>query len=282
MSSNTESKGKAVVRNSIIAGLCLFLCPSVPMAGASGTQGVTVSACSHDVCMSLTAAARTFPRNALISVKITVTNENKKTIWFERQSMASEPVAEVLSASDGVLYPPPFTMPTLDAIWKEAGPELFPSGSIIRAREYVVLRGSQVRAVTHFRIEVVDGSMITLRTPKVRLLLTATSSPTAALSTSPAVSAVLSRPRDAGQGPLLHVGWYACPAGNGAIRYGGSGFYEGFSTTPGAPNYLVGSPYGWTPTLSRVLHPGCSAPLEWHAVAGWLNQPVADINYNHP
>jgi hypothetical protein len=241
-----------------------------------------VSACSHEVCISLNVGTLTYPRNALISVMETVTNGNRKPLSFERQSMVSEPGAEVLDASGRMLYPPPFPFPALDASWMGGVPQLFPHGSIIRAREYLVLRGSEVRAITHFRFQAVNASTITLRTLKIRLMLTTTSSSTAALNTAPAVSATVSKPRGAGQGPLLHVGWFACPAEHGAIQYGGSGFYEILSKTPGAPNYAVGSPYGWTPTRSRVLHPGCSAPLEWHAVAGWQNQAVVDINYVHP
>jgi hypothetical protein len=82
-----------------------------------------------------------------------------------------------------------------------------------------------------------------------------------------------------GLGPLYHVGWYACRVSNGAIQYGGSGFYESFASGPGVPNYIVGYLYRWAPTQTRTLQPGCSNPLQWHVVAAWPNEPVVVINY---
>jgi hypothetical protein len=66
----------------------------------------------------------------------------------------------------------------------------------------------------------------------------------------------------------------------GGIRYGGSGFYEGFSNEPGFDNYLVGQLMYWVPSAGNKLRPGCSSPLEWHVIAGWLNEPVVTVDYH--
>jgi len=96
---------------------------------------------------------------------------------------------------------------------------------------------------------------------------------------SPPVSAVLHPATSQQRGDLYHAGWYACRMANGQIQFGGSGFYEGPPGPQGIPPFLFGYLYFWAPSQSRVLQPGCSSPLEWHVVAGWLNQPVARVDY---
>jgi hypothetical protein len=252
-----------------------------PADRVASAEPVTSSACSHAVCLSVGLLAHAYVRDALVMAAMTLYNGNRSPVAVVQHGAFQEPIAQDLTESGGVAYPPPFSPPAVNGGWKQAAQLPIQHGVRVSQQQYLVLKGDRVRAVVHFYIVGAEASTVTLRTPSIRLSLETGPHPGLSVHAEPPVSAVVSSHWGSSQGPLYHVGWYACRLGNGTVQYGGSGFYEGLAPSPDLPNYLVGYLYGWTPTWSTVLKPGCSNPLEWHVVAGWLNRPVVTINYTH-
>lgn len=238
------------------------------------------TACSHGVCLTFTLLRRSYPRNAVVPATASVRNGNPGVIWIEARSLVEQPVVRVLAEQSRVVYPPPFPVPSFDAAWKNPPPPQLRPGSVIRKVENVVLWGGSVQAVLHFRVQGTRAAGFTVRTPVIHLSLHSAPAPTIALTTSPVVSVTVRPPSGMKHGShLSYVDWYTCPLASGGASYGGSGFYEDFSPSPDFPDLLIGYPYGWTRTRQAHIIPGCARPLEWHMVAGWLNQPVAVLSY---
>jgi hypothetical protein len=196
-----------------------------------------------------------------------------------RTGPSPEPVAEALGTHGRIVYPPPFMFPGLDSIpFRGALPPIVPTGSATSSRQLVLLNGPWVRAVFHFRFvySPTPSRGFTLVTRPIRIATFHEKPPRVALNVSPAVAAAVST-RRVTRGELYHVGWFSCLGPSGQVVYGGSGFYEGFSSN--GPPYFVGFAYRWVPTRGNILHPGCGHPLEWHVVAGWQGQPAAHITY---
>jgi hypothetical protein len=258
----------------------LAFCSLVTPTGASRPEGSTaVTACSRLVCLTTSVSQRIYPRDALVSTTLVLSNRSRNLVWIMPTSAEREPAAKNLDESGRTRYPPPFPSPNVDVEWKHVPLQPLLPGAGAMRQQYVILRGDQVVGIVHFRLEGSDASVITLRTPAIRVKLTPGSRPTVFVRTGGAVSALVMPPAMQARGPLLHVGWFSCRLLNGAILYGGSGFYETLSPGPGLPSYVVGDLYGWTPSWTRRLTPGCAHPVEWHLVAGWLNQPVFTISY---
>jgi hypothetical protein len=215
-----------------------------------------------------------------VQVTTILKNLSHSQIWVEQLGIADEPKVEVLDGEGNVLYPPPFPLPRLNGSFKTGVAPLIAPGAVITEYPLVVMRGNRIHAVLHFHLQRAPlYPRITLRTPIIRLILTSGRAPTVTVHRFPPVSAVVRPSAGQQRGDLYHVGWYACRMPNGQIQFGGSGFYEGPPGPQGIPPYLVGYLYFWAPSQSRVLQPGCSSPVEWHVVAGWLNQPVVRITY---
>lgn len=70
--------------------------------------------------------------------------------------------------------------------------------------------------------------------------------------------------------PSIHVDLYP-PAGATEPL-----LYTDWSMRPGAQYYWG---RGWTMAPSDRLIPGCREATRWHLIAGWLNQPVATVDY---
>jgi hypothetical protein len=226
---------------------------------------------------------RVYPRDALVQATTILKNVSHSQMWIEQLGVTNEPKPEVLDSEGHVLYPPPFPPPRLNGSFKTGAPPLIAPGAVITEYPLVVLRGNRIHAVLHFHLQTAPPYLRkTLRTSIIRLTLTSGRAPTVAVHRVPPVSAVVHPTTAQRPGDLYHVGWYACRMANGQTQFGGSGFYEGPPGPQGIPPYLVGYLYLWVPSQSRLLQPGCSSPIEWHVVAGWLNQPVVRINYRPP
>jgi hypothetical protein len=201
--------------------------------------------------------------------------------WIIPNGEDLNPRIEVLGGQGNVLFPPPFPPPVIDdVIRKSAPPGPLLHDQVIRAHMPIIMRGSHVRAAFDFSVQF-NGHTVPMevQTPAVHVRLVPGRAPAVVEQTEGTVSA---RVRPAGpedRGPLYHDGWYACPLPGGGKWYGGSSWYEQISTSPNGLSIIIGTPYGWKPTHSHLLKPGCAQPIEWHVVAGWLGQPAVAVDF---
>lgn len=260
-----------------------FLTTTPAQGQGAGSSPLTVSARSHGVLLMLMVPGRVYPRHALVQVTVIVKNLSRVPISGpEHVGMNTDPEVEVLDSQNRVLYPPPFPTPAFPTSFKHPVPPSTAPGEVLVEHPFVVLHGDRLHAVLAFQSILGAGGppqRLTVRTPVVHLTLVSAPRPTVTLHGRPRMSAVLQPATRHQRGALYHVGWFSCRLGNGQARYGGSGFYEDFPTPGPGPPLLVGYLYLWVPTSSKVLRPGCGAPLEWHVVAGWVNQSVVTIDY---
>jgi hypothetical protein len=168
---------------------------------------------------------------------------------------------------DTVVYPPA-VIP--EPFYKYFGPtvEYLVAGGSISATRLVILRGSRVRAAASFTITGEGSSNQPppehqVQTPAITLHLTQGRAPSVVLHRTPAVQASIHAAVQPGHGHLHIIQWVKCS---------------------GVPPSLDGGPNPAWQTLRRrttSLRPTCSSgrPIEWHAAVGWLNQPVAYVDY---
>jgi hypothetical protein len=121
-----------------------------------------------------------------------------------------------------------------------------------------VVSGTHIRAVLHVGRNLARAVF----TPRVQIRLTASAPLIAAIHQSNiGPYATVRRPSKA-KGPLYFVESAMC----------------GSSTHPqGREVNLV-----WSPFLFNRIYSGCAGAQDWHALAGYLNYPVATIDYTSP
>lgn len=134
-------------------------------------------------------------------------------------------------------------------------------GKGMRTQMYVILRGATLRPQVELTLP--SGAHSRIAGKPLRVRLTPGRPPPVSLSSGPRITATLSRPPGASGRPL-YVGWFRCTVAEFA---------------PARPVLDT-----WTPVSPHNLRPQPHSPdcihlLEWHAVVGWLNYPVASINY---
>jgi hypothetical protein len=127
-------------------------------------------------------------------------------------------------------------------------------------RRYLVgvVSGAYIRAVLHVGRYLAKA----FGTPRVQIRLTAGTPLTATIHQSNiGPYATVQKPVRA-KGPLYFVESAMC----------------GSSTNPqGREVSLV-----WSPFLFNRIYSGCAGPQDWHGLAGYLNYPVASIDYTSP
>jgi hypothetical protein len=241
-------------------GLLLFVFPGSLLllfpasGGAHPTVGYGIAMTSHGVELSLLLARRIYPRNALVSTTITVRNVSKHVVrltTFPSINGSQGPQVSVLDARGNVVYPP--------ALQKLFGrPNPFPGqlrlrpGDAYQTQMYVILRAAHLEA----EALVQDPSRRTIRTRVLRLRLMASKSPQVSLHIVAGSTYAEVHPMVAVRGPLLYMSAAKC-----------------------APLETEFQVLDWTAARGTRLVSGCRSLIEWHAIAGWSNRPVAVINY---
>jgi hypothetical protein len=140
-------------------------------------------------------------------------------------------------------------------------PTPVPSGHSVKAALYAIVRANDIRATA----DVIIGGLDTrIEGRPVTLQVTDPDRPRVSLHTSPSVFADLT-PAATPHGPLTVIQWWACRGRPGGFALAGSvaWYWQTFSGSRLAP----------------LFDQACGAQREWHAIAGWLNQSVARINY---
>lgn len=236
--------------------------PAAPAAAARGETGavVSVSAVSHGIRLTLSIAGLTYPRDALVRVRLTMRNVSPRTLWEAPLVMGycEHRIADVvvLDAAGQPVNPiPPFPgpYPSCPAV----PPTPLAPRQAVKQIDYVVLRAARMLAETN--VNTAAGSSgfsgAVLKTRPLLLALKPGQSPRVVVRSSPGgTTAIVHRPPGA-VGPLLYQQWSDC-----------------------APPVL-----SWTDAPASRVTAGCRVPAgDWHLVAGWLNHPVAILGGTPP
>lgn len=228
---------------------------------------VTTWVISGGLKLTLTVPRRSYPRNALAQVQVSLRNVTNHDVgyWLPGYDPVgyAVPQAEVLNAAGTIVFPP--AMPYMPALPGPV-PGLAPlhSGQSVTQSEYIVVRGARIRATQNFMPRMTSNLSLppyVLTTRPILVRLTSEPAPKLTLRGSP-TSPVLdvTRPSHVA-GPMLQISYADC----------------GFQTT--GPSYSY--PGGWFPA-GLQLRPGCTPLGAWHVRLAWLNHPVAALDYVPP
>lgn len=259
-----------IARSALISILVVlsFLTPSV--VRAHPTERLTVSTVSHGVKLTLTASRRDYPKNALIRVSVRLENVSRhwKTIRGGGPLCGSNrPSAAVTTSAGLAVYPP-----AIPSVFSSCGRFLrgthLPPGGVLRAHPLIILRGNRVQAyatIDNQGTEITTKPLVLHLFPGVAPQVTITKTPFLQAAVRPATAGIKKR--------LYFLYGYSCPGGSDPADSGivsrAAGIVRWESTTL--------SQHG-----AYLFQVGCDNPIAWHVVAGFLNQPVATIDYRSP
>lgn len=226
------------------------------------TAHETVVTTQNDaVRLTLTLPARTYPQNALVLATVRLENISGHPVWYTDACPGGVLSIQVTDAQGGLYYPPAQPGGPQPKCKRAQSVPLAP-GDVIQRGIFAVLRAPNIRALAE--IGKTPGSYF--ETAPVTLQLTAGTPPAVQVHASPAVSATITPPAGS-QGPLYVNAWARCGTGAGSA-----------ASTSGPVSFTP--VYGSTTITPDVQGP-CQA-LEWHALAGWVGQPVATVAYTGP
>lgn len=203
-----------------------------------------------------------FPRNGLAEVGVSLKNVSQHDV---RLALSSCPHSsfdvEELDTSGHVVYPPVLAnMPASDCAAATPGPPIHP-GHSVGGGGYAVLRTNRLRPLALLWVSgkpvVVRGRVITVPMYTGRPI-------GAALHTTPALYADV-RPFNRSFG-LTYKYWYTCLTSAGA------------RISEVHPRESLSWLYGQRSFLHPRFRSDCTRVQEWHAIAGYLFEPVVTIH----
>lgn len=249
----------------------LLLWPASSLA-RSASRSVTADTVAGGLNLRLSLPRDVYPLHALVRATIRVQNVSNQSVPLPSPCPPGVLFAEVIASGDRIAYPPalrselpancppPPPRPTAVA-------EL-PPGGVAHVKILVILRASHLRAVASMG----PPGGVTGRFLRIRLIHGET--PRVQLRRAPLEALVRSR-TPAQRGPLYYDAWAICqePGATGPV-------YHGAETGWHVVRYH--SPGGYLPRPQLQAGQECSQPVQWHLVAGFLNQPVACVDYVSP
>jgi len=251
-----------------LLGFLLLAILSLPSPARAGSASLTTGTAAHGVRLTLTVPQQVYPKNSLIQVTLQLQNVSGRAIHLGvgNDSWCGDraPWAQVVKSNGSAVYPlamPDAAGPSCAGMYSSRqipGPSLAPGHRIIR-RFLVILRTDRIREIVEL---FTSKGLLPVRTPSIRLRLVAGLSPRMAWTRSPAMWVDIRPGGSNWEGPLRYVFAWSC----GSSR---TGFLqEGLDI--------------WTVAHGSRFRPGCALPQQWDLVAGWLNHPVATIDYIRP
>ena len=240
----------------------LVVVPFLPVrqANATASSSITVSTMSHGMRVTLQVPGRTFKRNALVKFSLIVQNVSHHPVLTSLGPLCGLTTNPSIEVEDGNGRPAP-QLPSISYAGPSCGAI---TGSPLLPQESKLLYVIAVASGAHIRAVLRVGRYLVraFGTPRIQIRLTASTPLIATIHQSNiGPYATVRRPAKA-KGPLYVVESAMC----------------GSSTHPrGREVNLV-----WSPFLFNRIYSGCVGAQEWHAVAGYLNYPVATINYTLP
>lgn len=222
---------------------------------------------AHGIWLSLRIPRGTYPRNALVKVRVIAANISRHdvlTIPTPQYGFCPtlDPVIRVQSRDGRQNYSPAiFGVEFISCPMRTN-----PRGTVLRPgqrqtlTQYIVLRGPRLQE----SFAVLDhGRSVTVTTPRLLVRRAGASAPHITMHGGTHPFAVVSPPSHT-HGPMLAAMRWQCrtSSGNPSEESGAT------PLTPADPRHLA-------PALPRT----CAALLQWHAVVGWEGHPVAGIHY---
>jgi hypothetical protein len=246
----------------------------VPSSGQASHAAYAGLVVSHGIQLVVSLPHASYPWNALAAVTVRATNVSRHVVGIAPTEVPyscwiDAPVIVVQRKDVSTAFPP--------AIPGEPGPNCAPTfitnaqelppGKSIAMRQRVILRAAHVRAYLNLAIGGRSVEIITLAC----LCISFPAHPPRRRCTS-ARRFCHGAASPGAHGAVLIAEWWHC---RGRPLVGAPGYMtiEGFDGPFRAVN-----PGRIRPKLAA----GCNRLLEWHAAIGWLNHPVAHIDYVRP
>jgi hypothetical protein len=233
-------------------------------------RAVTSSITAHGMRLTLSLRRGTYPRTALVRVRLTLMNISHHAIavgstaapecaWFG-------PGVQVLDSAGQVLYPP-----ATEWIMASCGPRIMPKplapGRTVHHTTFAILLGSAIRAVATLSTAT-PGTATTIETPLLHLHMIDETTPQLTVPSQPSLHLTVTPATPKQRGAFLFVFGILCPGPNPPSLVGGFG--------TAVPGWQRASTH-----LGRAFHleAQCANPVRWVFVGGWLNHPVATVDY---
>jgi hypothetical protein len=251
----------ALMLTLVLAGLPAASAQAGPRLALDGTPvsaRTSVSVVHDGLRLTLKIPQRSYPRNALVQVRLTLTNITSQSIDLGAQNngngfcTTSLPQAEVRNTRGKLLFPPAVAPLIVPPCPFYLGRPLAAGQSLVN-REYVILRGRVLTGIASTRT---GQSFTPFSTPPLPLSLTHESAPTTTETAPPAGIDIHSLVPVTGQ--FRYASTWICPSGTS----------NGIRT-------------GWTAVQGTHINPPCPAPSRWNVAAGWLGHPVVGVHYSH-
>ena len=231
--------------------------PPHPAAFVSRSHGVSVV--SHGLKLTLAVSKATYSRDALIRVHLTLQNVSRLAIRLggTRGPECNRwgPGVQVVNAGGQIVYPPA-TEWLLGSCGKPILSLPLRSGGTMRRTTLAILREADIQAVAML------GTDTLVATPRLHLHLISGPSPQLTLTTQPARIAVV--PGTGWGDRFYYLYSISCPV------------TAGETTLTGWATWTRGAT-GGDGVFRRSAE--CSSPVQWRFVGGWLDHPVATLNY---
>jgi len=212
------------------------------------------------MAVTLIVPREVYRQDALIQVTVRVQNRShrRRSVVYPYGFCGFDaPSVNVFDDTGHIDYPPAL-VPWPGLPCPEAGQTLAPKESAAY-HGYAVLRGKHLQLVIGVSPGARLSDIIDVATPLVTVDLVPAPTPQVTLSTSDGkVSAVIARPSGA-KGRMLYQFRANCPGG-----------------LPRTDDWAM----NWTRAGSTELSPECAPIIKWLAVVGWLNYPIATIDYS--
>lgn len=241
------------------AALVLLIPNGASMVQRPRDNGPSAVTTSHGVQLTVSLSKSSYPRNALVPVVVRIQNVSRRSLVRLPGCDKPNPDVQAVSPQGDVRYMQPIRPIAPLQCVKGARAKILLPGDAFQEQHLIVLRAKLVRAAWTFGTPSPAGMVVrTITSRPVPLTLISTREAAARVHSSPSVYADVAR-SPGGMGPLRYAQVAKCQTARG-------------------PEY-VQDVVDWQTTEGPRLSPPCSNPLEWHAIAGYVNQPVATIDY---
>jgi hypothetical protein len=241
----------------LLTAIAILMAALLPRHALAGTpHGYSVVRTSQGMRLTLRFARRDEPRHALVAVTATLMNLSNSGLTIERSRRPYGPCSwpaislQSINAKGRIVEPSP---PIQGPVPSCPAPQLvaLPVGSRVVEHQMIVLWTSRLQVDLQIDGQACDcqpfGGVF------VRLHLHAGTSPRILVQNIRGFpTAAITRPPGA-TGQMYYRSWGDC----------------GFAS----------SSYDWTALTSGVLSAGCTGRPRWHLDVGWLNSPIASLNY---
>lgn len=251
--------------------LLLFLCFLPPYSvQARPTSAYLAEVRTHGVELSLSLPRHDYPQDALVRVTVRLENISRRVVQVGATGAPAcdrrGPGVLVSNASHQILYPPAITW-----LLPSCGPYLRPRslrpGRTIRRGLFAILRGNQIQAIA-----AIGNKPVEITTPPLTVTLRSEPAPHLILRTTAPSEISISSATPTQRGSFYYITSEMCvfptagPQGGTGSGWGMTHF--AFTTPDRDGVYRFAS--------------GCEPPTRWSFVGGWLNHPVATIEYIRP